>query len=89
MIWRLCLQDVLWNIGKLPRERIPTLSGTVTLAADRPMRDISVAMLVDFTVPMHSSSGLKISSMHLENEDYKPYKGVRSTTQAGIFEVRT
>ena len=27
--------------------------------------------------------------LRLDNEDYKPYKGVRTITQHGIFQIRT
>ena len=40
-------------------------------------------------VPMASLSGLSVSSLQLFNEDYKPYKGVRTIAKSGKFQIRT
>lgn len=38
---------------------------------------------------MFSTSGLKINSVNIMNEAYKPYKGVKSITQSGKFQIRS
>ena len=43
----------------------------------------SFAQLVQY-----SASGLKVASLRVENEESQPYKGVRSVTTAGCFEIR-
>ena len=44
---------------------------------------------VDFRVLGVTVSGLSVDSLSISNESYRPYKGVRSLTKAGLFEVRT
>ena len=53
-----------------------------------PPHNLSLSLFVQFKVTMHSSSGLKVNSLRVENEEHQPYKGVRSVTRAGTFEVR-
>jgi len=60
----------------------------VTLGAGRSHRDLSISLFVGFKVTMYSSSGLKVASLRVENEEHQPYKGVRSITKSGVFEVR-
>ena len=81
-------QEVRWTIGRIPKERLPTLNGTVTLGPGRSARELSLSLFVSFKVNMYSSSGLKVASLRVENEEHQPYKGVRSITRAGRFEVR-
>jgi AP-3 complex subunit mu len=38
---------------------------------------------------MYAISGLKIDTLKVFNESYKPYKGVRSLTRAGKYQIRT
>ena len=78
----------VWRVGRLPKDKTPQLQGSVTLGAGRSSRDLSLSLHVGFTVKSYSSSGLKVASLRVENEEYQPYKGVRSTTRAGAFEVR-
>ena len=43
---------------------------------------------LQWKLPTASVSGLAISSLQLSNETYKPYKGMRTLSQAGRFIVR-
>lgn len=78
----------LWNIGKLSKEKSPMLQGTVSLAPGSPFPETHPTCLVNFKCQMYAASGLKVDSLALKNENYKPYKGVRSFTEAGNFQVR-
>ena len=49
---------------------------------------LSLSLFVGFKMVMFSASGLKVASLRVENEEHQPYKGVRSITRAGRFEVR-
>jgi len=51
--------------------------------------DASPIVQVEFKITQYSASGLKVDSLALHNENYKPYKGVRSITKAGKFHVRS
>ena len=46
-------------------------------------------MLAEFKVSMYAASNIRVQSLRLDNEDYKPYKGVRTITQHGVFQIRT
>lgn len=81
-------REVEWHIGKIPKDNLPILNGTVLLGPGRSARELSISLFVTFKVSMYSASGLKVASLRLENEEYQPYKGVRSITRAGTFEVR-
>uniref|UniRef100_I2CP32 AP-3 complex subunit mu n=1 Tax=Nannochloropsis gaditana (strain CCMP526) TaxID=1093141 RepID=I2CP32_NANGC len=76
-----------WTVGKMSRERNPQLTGTILLAGGRPEESPSIQ--VDWKVPMASVSGLTVLSLQLLNERYRPYKGVRTITKSGRFQVRS
>jgi len=78
-----------WTIGKIPgnfKEKNPLLEGSVSLEGNV-VPDPPV-LQVDFKISMHSASGLKVDSLNVLNENYKPYKGVRAITKAGKIHVR-
>ena len=82
-------REATWKVGRLPKDKTPSLNGTVTLGASgRTAADLSLSLFVTFRVSMYSASGLKVASLRLENEESQPYKGVRSVTRSGCFEVR-
>mmetsp|Transcript_56464 Transcript_56464/g.115551 ORF Transcript_56464/g.115551 Transcript_56464/m.115551 type:complete len:421 (-) Transcript_56464:297-1559(-) len=78
-----------WEIGKVPKEKSPSLSGSVSLVPGSETPESGPTLLVDFKIVMFSASGLKIDSLTLTGEKYKPYKGVRFVTKAGRFQVRS
>lgn len=48
----------------------------------------SAPCLVGLQVKMLALSGLKVDGLAIRGVKYKPFKGVRSVTQAGKFQVR-
>ncbi|EFA81282.1 hypothetical protein PPL_05261 [Heterostelium album PN500] len=76
-----------WNIGKIPKEKTPMLSGNVVLAAGQPLPEANPSIMVQFKIAMFTISGLGVDSLAC-SEKYKPFKGVRSVTRAGKFQVR-
>lgn len=80
--------QVRWQIGRIPKDKLPVLNGTVLIGPGRSARELSLSLFVSFKVVMFSASGLKVASLRIENEEHQPYKGVRSITRAGRFEVR-
>eukprot|EP01133_Synstelium_polycarpum_P016674 gene16674-19816_t len=76
-----------WNIGKIPKDKTPMITGNVNLVAGQPLPEANPAILVQFKIPMYTLSGLSVDSLAC-TEKYKPYKGVRSVTRAGKFQVR-
>ena len=77
-----------WTIGKIPKDKLPVLTGTVLLGPGRSARELSLSLFLHFKVVMFSASRLKVAALRVENEENQPYKGVRSITRAGRFEVR-
>jgi len=76
-----------WNIGKLPKEKTPQLSGTVSVPSGAPLPESNCTVMAAFKIVMYTASGIKVDSL-VCSEKYKPYKGVRSITRAGKFQVR-
>jgi len=76
-----------WTIGKLVTNatKVPQLSGSMVIqgrAEDPP------AVLVAWKVPVASVSGIQIAALQLTNESYRPYKGVRTMTKSGRYQIR-
>ena len=81
-------KELTWQIGRVPKEKLPILKGSIQLGPGRSTRELSLSFFVSFRVSMYSASGLKVSSLRVEGEEHQPYKGVRSITRSGRFEVR-
>lgn len=81
--------EAIWTISRLPGGSPASLTGTFTPPLGRTVRGISLSVFAQFKMALHSCSGLKVEALQLENEEYRPYKGVRTMTTAGVFEVRT
>ena len=80
-------QSVRWEIAKLPREMVPMMEGGVSLIGGDSGH---VGILqCEWTIKMYTVSGLKVEGLAIRNVPYKkPFKGVRSVTSAGKFQVR-
>jgi len=78
-----------WTIGKISKDKNPSMEGTVQLSSGSPIPDTNPILSAQFKVMMYAASGLKVESLSLHNEHYKPYKGVRMITKAGKFYVRS
>jgi len=77
-----------WTIGKMPSNKTPQLEGTISLPPGATAPDTNPTISAEFKIVMWAVSGLKVDSLAVHNERYKPYKGVRSVTKAGKFVVR-
>ncbi|OQR89633.1 P-3 complex subunit mu [Achlya hypogyna] len=86
-----------WTVGKINPKKIltPTLKGHIVLQQGAAIPESSNSMdekpivLLGFKVPMTTVSGLTVETLVLSNERYKPYKGVRTLSKAGRFQIRT
>jgi AP-3 complex subunit mu len=79
----------IWKVGKVGREKSPILSGNISVLPGSPQPDSNPIIEVGFRVNQFSASGIRVESLSLHNEKYKPYKGVKNITYAGNFQVRT
>jgi len=77
-----------WVIGRIPKDKSPLLEGTISLPPGGSIPESPGIITADFKIMMYAASGLKVDSLAVYNERYKPYKGVRSITKAGKFQVR-
>jgi len=78
-----------WQIGALTKDTTPQLTGSlkaIDKSTDVHCRPI---IQVEFKIPKETLSGLRIENLSVVNEKYKPYKGMRTLTKAGRFEIRT
>lgn len=113
---------ILWDVGKIPRDKAPILSGILQLdrtrdgnlnpgnanggaggagggsvdkekvsasyAKNKVIWDDALSLEASFRVVGAGMSGLSVDSLHLVNETYKLYKGVRYTAKSGRFVIR-
>lgn len=63
-------------------------AGNITLGPSESAPESNPTLSVDFKLQMVTLSGLKVGSLVLTNERYKPFKGVRSLTKAGNIQIR-
>jgi len=76
----------VWKIKQLPKQQTPVIEGTFAFDVDFP--PVKPTISVGFTVNMWSASGLKVDSLTMLNENYKPFKGVKSITKGGYLQIR-
>jgi AP-3 complex subunit mu len=79
---------VTWTIGKIETlPRMPALTGTVMLQTGMARPEGNPSVNVQFRINMYTASGIRVDSLTCR-ESYKPYKGVRSVTRAGKYQIR-
>ncbi|RLO09754.1 hypothetical protein DYB28_012266, partial [Aphanomyces astaci] len=80
-----------WTVGKFNPKKAasPSLKAAIVLQQGAAVPDEKPMVLLGFKVPFTTVSGLAVETLVLTNENYKPYKGVRTLTQAGRFQIRT
>lgn len=78
-----------WKIGNMSSSlgKAPQLSGKVVLGNAKLEENPPIE--VHWKVAVASVSGIAIASLNLTNENYRPYKGVRTITRSGRFQVRS
>eukprot|EP00756_Hemistasia_phaeocysticola_P045386 Hpha_TRINITY_DN19141_c0_g1::TRINITY_DN19141_c0_g1_i1::g.94821::m.94821/K12398/AP3M; AP-3 complex subunit mu len=82
-------REVVWEIGRINKQKqAPNLSIAMHLSAAEERPTALPPVIVDYKMPQSNYSDLKIDSVTLLNEKYRPYKGVRSMSRAGKVIVR-
>lgn len=77
-----------WDVGRLPKEaKTPILEGTLTLPTDF-IPDSQPTVRAEFQVKSFVTSGIKVDGLAIRGVKYKPFKGVRTVTQGGKFQMR-
>eukprot|EP01105_Mastigella_eilhardi_P028477 TRINITY_DN940_c0_g1_i1.p1 TRINITY_DN940_c0_g1~~TRINITY_DN940_c0_g1_i1.p1 ORF type:complete len:458 (+),score=129.64 TRINITY_DN940_c0_g1_i1:109-1374(+) len=77
-----------WTIGRMPKEKMPNLSGTVTMQVGATRPESNPVLSAQFTIAMYTASGITVDSLVVA-EHYKPFKGVRSLTKGGRYQIRS
>ncbi|CAK8544525.1 unnamed protein product [Lathyrus sativus] len=78
-----------WSIGRIPKDKSPSMSGTLVLETGMERLHVFPTFQVDFRVMGVALSGLQIDKLDLKTVPYRFYKGFRALTRAGEFEVRS
>ncbi|RKP10998.1 Mu homology domain-containing protein [Thamnocephalis sphaerospora] len=78
---------VCWEIANFSgKPRAPTLSATFHCPEGTAKSGYTGQL--DFRIDGYAVSGLRVNGMALYGESYTPYKGVRSVTKSGSYQVR-
>lgn len=84
-----CLQVCHWSIGRIPKDKAPSLSGTLQLETGLDRLHVFPTFEVGFKIMGVPLSGLQIDKLDIKNMPNPPYKGFRFLTRAGEYEIRS
>lgn len=79
----------LWTIGRIPKDKSPSLSGDLVLEAGLERLHVFPVFKVGFKIMGVALSGVKIDKLELKNVPSPPYKGFRALTRAGEYQIRS
>ncbi|XP_052193420.1 AP-3 complex subunit mu [Diospyros lotus] len=78
-----------WSIGRIPKDKAPSMSGALVLEPGLERLNVYPTFQVGFRIMGVALSGLRIDKLDLKNLPNRPYKGFRALTRAGEYEVRS
>ncbi|XP_058082128.1 AP-3 complex subunit mu isoform X1 [Magnolia sinica] len=78
-----------WSIGRIPKDKTPSLTGTLFLETGVDRLHVFPTFQVDFKIMGIALSGLQIDKLDIKNMPSRPYKGFRALTRAGEYEIRS
>ncbi|KAL6545645.1 AP-3 complex subunit mu [Orobanche gracilis] len=78
-----------WTIGRIPKDKAPSMSGTLVLETGMERLHVFPTFQVGFRIMGVALSGLKIEKLDILNLPSRPYKGFRAVTRASEFQVRS
>ncbi|XP_059652252.1 AP-3 complex subunit mu [Cornus florida] len=78
-----------WSIGCIPKDKAPSMSGTLVLETGLERLHVFPTFQVGFRIMGVALSGLQIDKLDLKSLPTRHYKGFRALTRAGEFEVRS
>mmetsp|Transcript_15438 Transcript_15438/g.18893 ORF Transcript_15438/g.18893 Transcript_15438/m.18893 type:complete len:421 (+) Transcript_15438:29-1291(+) len=81
-------KTIKWQVGRYPKDKTPVLEGTVSMPNDY-NGNAKPTVRIGFEIKGLSISNLKVDSLAVHNCNYKPFKGVRHITKAGVFLIRS
>ncbi|KAH9689756.1 AP-3 complex subunit mu [Citrus sinensis] len=74
-----------WSIGRIPKDKAPSLSGTMVLETGLETLRVFPTFQVEFRIMGVALSGLQIDKLDLQNVPNRLYKGFRAVTRAAGF----
>lgn len=83
------LQTCFWSIGRIPKDKTPSMSGTLVLQSGFERLHVFPTFQVGFKIASVALSGLQIDNLDLKTMPARFHKGFRAVTRAGEFEVRS
>ncbi|KAK1294715.1 hypothetical protein QJS10_CPA16g01709 [Acorus calamus] len=78
-----------WSIGRIPKDKAPSLSGTLQLESGVDRLRAFPVFQVSFKIMGVALSGLQIDKLDYKNLPNPPYKGFRALTRSGEYEIRS
>lgn len=78
----------VWEVGKL-EGKTASIKGSIALNPSIVGPDISPTILVKFSMSQSSFSEVRVNRLDMFGEKYKPFKGVKYISRAGVFQMRT
>ncbi|KAL5700346.1 AP-3 complex subunit mu [Ranunculus cassubicifolius] len=78
-----------WNIGRIPKDKAPCLTGSFVLEKGMQRLHVSPTFRIGFKMMGVALSGLQIDKLDCHNLSKPPYKGFRAVTNAGKYDVRS
>ncbi|XP_020593401.1 AP-3 complex subunit mu [Phalaenopsis equestris] len=82
-------KNCLWSIGRIPKDRSPSLSGNLVLEPGLDRLHVFPVFRVGFRIVGIALSGLQINKLDIKNTTARLHKGFRAVTRAGEYEVRS
>lgn len=77
-----------WEAGKLDGKSV-SIKGSMSLNSSVPAPDINPTIIVKFVLHQASLSDVRVNRLDMFGEKYKPFKGVKYISRAGMFQMRT
>ncbi|KND03535.1 uncharacterized protein SPPG_08897 [Spizellomyces punctatus DAOM BR117] len=85
-------KELRWTIGKISTDfnvsGVPLLTGNLYMESGAVPIQMARTVYIDFKINMYTASGLRIDTLQVHHEPYKPFKGVRTVTRAGRYQIR-
>lgn len=78
----------LWEVGKI-EGKTASIKGSLALNPNTPAPDMRPTILVKFLMNLASLSEVRVNRLDMFGEKYKPFKGVKYISRAGVFQMRT
>lgn len=85
-----CMQVCCWSIGRMPKDKSPSLTGTLILEPGVDRLRVFPVFRIGFKIMGIALSHLQVERLDIKNTGSNtPYKGFKAQTSAGDYQVRS